>query len=71
MCSPARLGKRLFSLEAVFSLNKGFVSPTGAAVLAAAPWALGFAAVATVVVLVAAVLRWRKVPITHEVNALQ
>uniref|UniRef100_A0A8B9DI18 Zona pellucida sperm-binding protein 4 n=1 Tax=Anser cygnoides TaxID=8845 RepID=A0A8B9DI18_ANSCY len=42
-----------------------------AAVLAAAPWALGFAAVATVVVLVAAVLRWRKVPITHEVNALQ
>uniref|UniRef100_A0A8B9BRP0 Zona pellucida sperm-binding protein 4 n=1 Tax=Anser brachyrhynchus TaxID=132585 RepID=A0A8B9BRP0_9AVES len=40
-------------------------------VLAAAPWALGFAAVATVVVLVAAVLRWRKVPIAHEVNALQ
>uniref|UniRef100_A0A8C3GQ09 Zona pellucida sperm-binding protein 4 n=1 Tax=Cairina moschata TaxID=8855 RepID=A0A8C3GQ09_CAIMO len=46
-------------------------SPTGAAVLAAAPWALGFAAVATVVVVVAAVLRWRKVPVTHEVNALQ
>ncbi|XP_035186708.1 zona pellucida sperm-binding protein 4 [Oxyura jamaicensis] len=42
-----------------------------AAVLAAAPWALGFAAVATVVVFVAVVLRWRKVPVTHEVNALQ
>ncbi|XP_027315868.1 zona pellucida sperm-binding protein 4 [Anas platyrhynchos] len=42
-----------------------------AAVLAAAPWALGFAAVATVVVVVASVLRWRKVPVAHEVNALQ
>lgn len=39
--------------------------------LAAAPWALGFAAVATVVVVVASVLRWRKVPVAHEVNALQ
>ncbi|XP_074687733.1 zona pellucida sperm-binding protein 4-like [Strix aluco] len=47
----------------------------GAAVHAAAPWALGFAVVATgaalCMVLVAAVLWRRKVPVTHEISVLQ
>ncbi|CAN0169544.1 unnamed protein product [Bubo scandiacus] len=47
----------------------------GAAVHAEAPWALGFAAVATgaalCMVLVAAVLWRRKVPVTHEISVLQ
>ncbi|KAM6203568.1 zona pellucida sperm-binding protein 4 [Sarcoramphus papa] len=47
----------------------------GAAVHAAAPWALGFAALATgaalCMVLVAAVLWRRKVSVTHEINVLQ
>nr|XP_013815654.1 PREDICTED: zona pellucida sperm-binding protein 4-like [Apteryx mantelli mantelli] len=47
----------------------------GAAVHAAAPWALGFAAVATgallCAVLLAAVLWQRKAPVIHEINVLQ
>ncbi|XP_050754986.1 zona pellucida sperm-binding protein 4 [Gymnogyps californianus] len=47
----------------------------GAAVHAAAPWALGFAALATgaalCMVLVAAVLWRRKVSVTHEINVLK
>ncbi|XP_025950742.2 zona pellucida sperm-binding protein 4 [Dromaius novaehollandiae] len=47
----------------------------GAAVHAAAPWVLGFAAVATgavlCVVLVAAVLRQRKMLVMHEIDVLQ
>lgn len=53
----------------------GVSLPTGAGVPAAAPWALGFAAVATgttlCVVLVVSVLWQRKVSATHELNGLQ
>ena len=57
------------------SVNWGLSPLTGAAVHAAAPWALGFAAVATgaalCMVLVAAVLWQRKVSVTHEINVLK
>lgn len=53
----------------------GVSLPTGEAVPAAAPWALGFAAVATgtalCVVLVVSVLWQRKVSATQEINRLQ
>lgn len=89
MCQPSTVGlgkKAGLSLSGIktraakaslcltWSVNWG-LSPLGATVHAAAPWALGFAAVATgaalCMVLAAAVLWQRKVSVTHEINVLQ